>query len=83
MHFRTSNICAKKLNVQETDISLTHTAQQKLKLFLRMQVYAWTEFPRLIFGTWPLKYFIPNLTKSTNPKVRSHRETCRGTAHST
>ena len=27
------------------------TAQQKLKFFLLMQVYAWTEFPRLIFGT--------------------------------
>ena len=26
-----------------------HTAQRKLKSFLLMQVYAWTEFPRFIF----------------------------------
>ena len=49
----------------------SHTAQQKLRLFLWMQVYAW------IFGTQWLKYFIPHQTKLANPKVRSHRKTCR------
>ena len=34
-------------------------------------------------GVLWLKYFIPHQTKSTNPKVRSHRETCQGTPHST
>ena len=29
-----------------------HTVLLKLKSFLLMQVYAWTEFPRLICGIW-------------------------------
>ena len=39
----------------------SQTAQHKLKLFLLMQVYAWTELPRLIFETWWLRYLF--LTK--------------------
>ena len=58
-----------------------HTVQQKLKLFLSIQVYAWMEFPLLIFGIWLKKCFILHQTNSTTPKIRSHRETCRGTLH--
>ena len=62
----------------------SHTVQQKLRLFLLMQVYAWTEFPRLIFGTWWLKSFIPHQTKPTKPKMLdNHRETCRQQHHTT
>ena len=42
--------------------SVSHS-QQKLRLFPLMQVYAWMEFPLLIFGTQWLKYFIPHQTR--------------------
>ena len=32
--------------------SVSHRVQQNLKLFCWMLVFAWTEYPRLIFGTW-------------------------------
>ena len=50
MRFRKSHICAKKSDVQENRLQF-HTVLQNLNLFRWMQVYAWTEFPRLIFGT--------------------------------
>ena len=55
----------------------SHAAQKKVRLFLWMQVYECDPW------TLRLKYFIPHQTKSTNPKIRSHKETCLGTPHST
>ena len=57
-----------------------HTVQRNLKLFLLMLVYAWMEFPLLIFAIWLLKCCILLPTNSRNPK-REYRETCCVTHH--
>ena len=62
MRVRKSHIRANKLDVQETDFSIT--VQQKLKLFLSMQVYALMESQLSIFG------FILSQTISTTPKIK-------------
>ena len=46
-----SHICPNKLDVQKSDF-VCHSALPKLKLILSMQDCEWTDFPRLIFGTW-------------------------------
>ena len=62
MRVRKSHVRANKLDVQETDFRIT--VQQKLKLFLSMQVYALMESPLSIFG------FILSQTNSTTPKIK-------------
>ena len=51
MYFWKSNICANKLDVQETDMSFS-SVYQKLRLFLLTQAYEWTVSQLWIFGTW-------------------------------
>ena len=82
INIRWTLVNVRKPHVQETDFSFTQF-YRSWDYFSGCWCYAWTEFPRLIFVIWWLKYFIPHRTKSTNPKVRSHRETCRETQHST
>ena len=79
-HFRKSHVRIKKLDVHK---HLSHTVQRNLRLFLLMQVYAWTVFPLSIFGIWLWKCFIPPKTNSVKPKVYLHRETCFRTPHQT
>ena len=75
VHLRKPKICANKLDVQETDFSLTQF-NRSWDYLLLTQVYAWMEFSLLIFGTWWLKYFIPQ-TKLTKPEIlQSYKETC-------
>ena len=52
MHFRKPNkhLC-QQVGCARTRL-LSHTVQQKLRLFLVTQVYAWMEFLFLIFGIW-------------------------------
>ena len=51
-----------------------HTDQRNLKLSLLMQVYAWTEFQLLIFGTWLLRccMFSFNQPKKSKEKVQEN-----------
>ena len=67
VHFRLSHACVNQLNVQETDISLTQLSRN------------WTCFSGCRFTNGRNSH----QTKSTNPKVRSYKETCPFTAHST
>ena len=62
MHFRKSNICANQLDVQEKDLSLTQLNR------------SWGYFSGCKFTNERLNYFIPHQTKSTNPKIRSHKK---------
>ena len=55
VQFRKQNICANKLEVQET---VSHSSTE-VASFRLMQVYAWTEFPFSFSGIWWLKNFIP------------------------
>ena len=48
MQFRKQNICANKLDVQET---VSHSSTE-VASFRLMQVYAWTEFPFSFSGIW-------------------------------
>ena len=50
-----------------------HTVLRELKLFLSMQVNAWTVFPLSLSGNWWSKYFIPYRTKQMDPR-ESHGE---------
>ena len=77
MHFRKSHICANKLDVQETDLSLTHSSTETEIISLdagsRMD-----GIPALaLFGIWWLKYFIPYRTRSNNPRKSSRETRCR------
>ena len=60
----------------------SHTAQKQLSEYLLMQVHAWTEFSRLIFGIWLLKSFTLLQLNQRKPKIK-HEETRCATPHQT
>ena len=66
MYLRKSNICSSQLDVQEANISPTVLQNRKLSLW--MLVFAWTEYPRMIFGT-----FVEVLNSSKNVPAHSHQ----------
>ena len=70
VQFRKQNICANKLDVQET---VSHSSTE-VASFRSMQVYAWTEFPFSFSGIWWLKNFIPvigNPSADVEPNMKN------------
>ena len=76
MHFRKSNICANKLDVQETDISLT-------QLNRSWTYFSWCRFKDGRYSSFgSLKFGKRGATKTNplKPRVLQHRETCGTTS---
>ena len=67
VHLWQSHVCSHKLDVYETNFSLTQFDGIRKKILL-MQFYAWTEFPLSISGIWSLKYCILLPTKYSDTK---------------
>ena len=78
MHFRKSNSCANKLDVQETDLGLTQLTRSRAHISWCKFTHGWDSRSRsLAFSDWSISFL-------TEPKMyESHGETCRGTPHYT
>ena len=69
MYFRMSNICSRKLDVQEANVSLSQFLQNQ-KLFLSMLVCEWMESPAL--DLWDVVIEVLHSLKNTHQAARDH-----------